>query len=243
LDVGWRLGPEKAYVSLELRMLALAKGVTARWQNGRLRFYLLIVVGFLVTAVWLAMARAGGDVVIELVGDVDVLGLAVAVAIVAGALTAARSRSRLGAVTALGVVGYGIALVFVLYSAPDLAMAQILVETLTVVLFVLVFFHMPKFGRDAGRATQLRDAALAAAGGTLLTLFILIATSTPDDPISRFFSENAQPLAKGRNVVNTIIVDFRALDTLGEVAVLAIAAFGVLALLQARARGRGDEDR
>jgi multicomponent Na+:H+ antiporter subunit A len=239
LDVGWHIGPEKAYVSLERRMLAAARWTTDRLQNGSLRFYLLVVVGTLVTLVWLAIARAGGDVALRVDGEVDIIGLAVAAIIVAGALAAARSRSRLGAVTALGVVGYGVALVYVLYSAPDLAMAQILVETLTVLLFVLVFYHMPRFGPDTGPATRLRDALVAAAGGTLLTLFILVATSTPDDPIGAFFSEAAQPLAKGRNVVNTIIVDFRALDTLGEVAVLGIAAFGVLALLKLRARRRG----
>jgi multicomponent Na+:H+ antiporter subunit A len=117
-------------------------------------------------------------------------------------------------------------------------MAQILVETLTVLLFVLVFYHMPGFGPDTGPATRLRDAFVAAAAGALVTLFILMAVSTPDDPIGAFFSEAAQPLAKGRNVVNTIIVDFRALDTLGEAAVLGIAAFGVLALLKLRARRR-----
>ena len=237
LDVGWHIGPEKAYVSLELRMLALARWTTDRLQNGRLRFYLLVVVGTLVTIVWLATARAGGTLAIRLDGDVDLIGLAVATIIVAGALAAARSRSRLGAVTALGLVGYGMALVYVLFSAPDLAMAQILMETLTVLLFVLVFYHMPRFGPDTGRTTRLRDALVGRRGGAPDALHP-IATSTPDDPIGAFFSEAAQPLAKGRNVVNTIIVDFRALDTLGEIAVLGIAAFGVLALLKLRARRR-----
>jgi multicomponent Na+:H+ antiporter subunit A len=193
-----------------------------------------VVVSTLVGFVWLVIAGSGVVPIITLDLDVDIIGLAVAAVIIAGAVTAARSRSRLGAVTALGLVGYGIALVYVLYSAPDLAMAQILVETLTVLLFVLVFYHMPRFGTDASRASRLRDAAIATAGGALLTLFILIAVGAADDPISTFFMENTQPLAKGRNVVNTIIVDFRALDTLAEVTVLAMAAFGVLALLKVR---------
>jgi multicomponent Na+:H+ antiporter subunit A len=151
---------------------------------------------------------------------------------------AVTSRSRLGAVTALGVVGYGIALVYLLFSAPDLALAQILVETLTVLLFVLVFYHMPTFGADTSRNSRLRDGAIAIAGGVLVTSLVLAATGTDAESVSRFFMEASQPLAKGYNVVNTIIVDFRALDTLGEIAVLGIAGFGVYALLKLRARDR-----
>ncbi len=241
--MGHRVGPEKGYVALERAMLAFSRWSTARLQNGRLRFYLLVVVSTLVAFTWLIVAFSGAIPVITLDLDVDIIGLSVATIISAGALTAARSRSRLGAVTALALVGYGIALVYVLYSAPDLALAQILVETLTVLLFVLVFYHMPRFGADATRASRVRDAAIATAGGALLTFFILIAVSAPGDPISTFFMENTQPLAKGRNVVNTIIVDFRALDTLAEVTVLAVAAFGVLALLKARARSRQERRR
>ena len=135
------------------------------------------------------------------------------------------------------MVGYGIALVYLLFSAPDLAIAQILVETLTVLLFVLVFYHMPRFGADTERASRLRDGAIAIAAGVLMTLFVLAASGTATDPVSDASScENSLPLAKGQNVVNTIIVDFRSLDTLAEVAVLAIAGFGVYALLKLRAR-------
>jgi multicomponent Na+:H+ antiporter subunit A len=140
------------------------------------------------------------------------------------------------------VVGYGIALVYLLFSAPDLAIAQILVETLTVLLFVLVFYHMPKFGLEAARGSKLRDATVAVAAGVLMTLFVLVAAGTVTDPVSTYFNENSQPLAKGQNVVNTIIVDFRSLDTLAEVAVLAIAGFGVYALLKLRTRQRSVDE-
>ncbi|MGD8683884.1 MAG: hypothetical protein PVG27_08045, partial [Chloroflexota bacterium] len=82
----------------------------------------------------------------------------------------------------------------------------------------------------------------ATAAGVLMAVFVLVAAGTPTEPISDWFLENSQPLAKGRNVVNTIIVDFRALDTLGEVFVLAVAGFGVFALLKLRARRRGEGD-
>ncbi len=241
IDLGYRIGPEKVYVLLELAMLSTAKRVTAWLQNGHLRFYLFVVVTTLVVLVWLVLLYAGGVPAIELDRDVYPWEAIIAALIVGGAAVAVTSRSRLGVVTALGVVGYSIALVYLLFSAPDLAIAQILVETLTVLLFVLVFYHMPRFGAETARSSRLRDGAIAALAGSLVTIFVLIASGTVTDPISVFFLENSQPLAKGQNVVNTIIVDFRALDTLAEVAVLAIAGFGVYALLKLRSRRQSEE--
>ena len=191
------------------RCSASPSGFTGFLQNGQLRLYLLIVVATLVALVWLILLCAGGLPTLELDGDIYPWEAIIAALIAGGAAVAVTSRSRLGAVTALGVVGYGIALVYVLFSAPDLAIAQILVETLTVLLFVLVFYHMPKFGADTARGSRLRDGAIAIAAGVLVTLFVLAATARVTDPVSTFFVENSQPLAKGQNVVNTIIVDFR----------------------------------
>ncbi len=241
VDWGHRIGPEKAYVLMELKMLSFTKRFTAITQHGKLRLYLLIVVATMAALVWLVLLYAGGLPTIELEWDLYPWEAIIAALIAGGAGVAVTARSRLGAVTALGVVGYGIALVYVLFSAPDLAIAQILVESLTVLLFVLAFYHMPKFGVEAGRGSRLRDAAVATAAGVLVTLFVLAASGTMTEPVSTWFNENSYPLAKGQNVVNTIIVDFRSLDTLAEVAVLAIAGFGVYALLKLRTRTRDAE--
>jgi multicomponent Na+:H+ antiporter subunit A len=240
VDVGYRIGPEKAYVVLELGMLSLVKRVTATLQNGKLRLYLLIVVTTLAGLVWLILLWAGALPSPDLEWDIYPWEALIAALIVGAAAVVVTTRSRLGAVTALGVVGYGLALVYLLFSAPDLAIAQILVETLTILLFVLVFYHMPKFGVETARSSRLRDAVIAIAAGSLVTVFVLAATGTVTEPVSQFFMENSEPLAKGHNVVNTIIVDFRSLDTLAEVAVLAIAGFGVYALLKLRARRGGE---
>jgi multicomponent Na+:H+ antiporter subunit A len=238
VDIGYRIGPEKFYVVSELAMLNFAKRLTGTLQDGRLRRYLLIVVSTLVALVWLVLLWADGLPSYEFDGDIYIWEAIIAALIAGGAVFAATSRSRLGAVTGLGVVGYGIALIYLLFSAPDLALAQILVETLTVLLFVLVFYHMPKFGADTKRGSKLRDGAIAIAAGVLMTVFVLAAAGTSPDAVGDWFSEHSLPDAKGQNVVNTIIVDFRALDTLAEVAVLAIAGFGVYALLKLRARKR-----
>jgi multicomponent Na+:H+ antiporter subunit A len=242
IDLGYRIGPEKLYVLLEVGMLHSVKRLTALIQNGRLRLYLLTVVATLVALVWLIVAWSGGMQWPELERDLYVWEALIAALIVGGAAVAVTTRSRLGAVTALGAVGYGIALVYLLFSAPDLAIAQILVETLTVLLFVLVFWHMPRFGVETARGSKVRDAIIAISAGVLVSGFVLAATGNRTDPVGDWFLQNSQPLAKGQNVVNTIIVDFRALDTLGEVFVLAVAGFGVFALLKLRARRRGAGD-
>ncbi|CAN5734585.1 putative monovalent cation/H+ antiporter subunit A [soil metagenome] len=238
LDLGHRVGSEKAYVVIERGLEATAARVTGTLQNGRLRIYLLVVVTTLLVLEWPILIARGGLPRLELSGDVFIWELGVAGAIVSGAIMVVRSESRLSAVTALGIVGYGIAITYLLFGAPDLAMAQILVETLTLLVFVLVFYHLPRMSAVSARASRLRDAAIALASGALLTVFILAVSSGPSDPISSFFEVASQPLAHGRNVVNVILVDFRGLDTLGEVTVLAVAAFGVFSLLKLRARDR-----
>ncbi len=241
---GWgdRIGPEKVYVLLELRMLSFTKRFTAFAQNGKLRLYLLTVVTTMAVLVWLVLLYAGGLPTLHVEWDLYPWEAIIAGLIAGGAAVAVTTHSRLGAVTALGVVGYGIALVYLLFSAPDLAIAQILVETLTVLLFVLAFYHMPRFGVEAARRSRVRDAVVAITAGVLMTTFVLAATGTITDPVSTFFNESSYPLAKGQNVVNTIIVDFRSLDTLAEVAVLAIAGFGVYALLKLRIRQRAADE-
>jgi multicomponent Na+:H+ antiporter subunit A len=164
----------------------------------------------------------------------------VAALVLGAGVAAAIARSRLRAVLALGAAGYGVALIFVLFGAPDLAMTQVLVETLTVILVVAVFRHLPVTAPRTSSWSRARHALLASSVGltmTVLTWSVLAAHG--DRPLTEFFLDVSRPLAEGRNVVNTILVDFRALDTLGEIAVLAIAAIGVIALLRLRPRAEG----
>jgi multicomponent Na+:H+ antiporter subunit A len=145
----------------------------------------------------------------------------------------------LSAVAALGVVGYGIALIYLLFGAPDLAMTQLLIESLTVILFVLAFYHLPRFAQLSSTRTRWRDAVISLLAGGLITLLVLSAIGVQLSPsISDYFVEVALSQAHGRNIDNVILVDFRGLDTLGEVTVLGIAAIGVYALLKLKKIGR-----
>jgi multicomponent Na+:H+ antiporter subunit A len=151
-----------------------------------------------------------------------------------GLILVRRSRQRfpghgLGAVAALGAAGYGVALIYLLFGAPDLAMTQFLIESLTVILFVLAFYHLPHFAQLTPRRSRLRDLLVALLAGGLMTALVLSAVGVQLYPsIADYFVENALPLAHGRNIVNVILVDFRGIDTLGEITVLGIAATGFM---------------
>jgi multicomponent Na+:H+ antiporter subunit A len=153
--------------------------------------------------------------------------------IVLAIFTAVRSRSRLAAVAAVGMVGFGLAVIYLLYGAPDLAMIQFAIETLTVILLVLVIYRFPRFTRLTSPPARLFDIFIALAGGCLMAILTLVVTSYPQNlQVTPFYAENSLALARGRNVVNVILVDFRGLDTLGEITVLSTAAVGVYALLR-----------
>ena len=165
--------------------------------------------------------------------DIRFYEVAFGVFIVGAAFVATVTRSRLGTVASLGVVGYGVSLIYVLFGAPDLAMTQFLIESLTVILFVLAFYHLPQFTQLSSRGSRVRDLLIALLAGGLMTALVLSATGILYYPsISDYLVRNALPLGHGRNIVNVILVDFRAFDTMGEITVLGIAAIGVYVLLK-----------
>jgi len=154
----------------------------------------------------------------------------------AGVLGVTQSRSRIGAVAGLGLVGFLVAGWFVLHGAPDLALTQLLVESLTVALVVVVFRRLPDTFAAGGRLRHGAAGAIAVTVGAILagTTWLTVGRRGRSDIGDRFL-DRAEDLTGGRNVVNTILVDFRALDTLGEVGVLALAAAGIFALVRAPA--------
>lgn len=204
-------------------------------QHGYLRYYLITIIVAVVGITAGGLLRWGGSSLPNLSLDLRFYELGIAVIIVLAGGMAVLSRSRLGAVAALGVAGYGVASIYLLFGAPDLAMTQFLIESLTVILFVLAFYHLPNFAQLTPKRERLRDVGIALITGSLMTTFVFVASGIQIHPsISQFFVENSLPLAHGRNIVNVILVDFRGLDTLGEITVLGIAGLGVFALLKLR---------
>jgi multicomponent Na+:H+ antiporter subunit A len=163
--------------------------------------------------------------------------------IIGGAIAAAVARSTMSAVLSLGAVGYGVAMMFLAFGAPDLAMTQFSVETLTVLIYVLVFRHFRQLGALSPRLVRVRDGLIATGIGIFISgLLVSIATTETAPQLREYFAEFGPTLGHGRNIVNVILVDFRAFDTLGEVTVLATAALGVRGLLRFAAEGRHGQE-
>ncbi|MCG8606114.1 putative monovalent cation/H+ antiporter subunit A [bacterium] len=236
-----RIGPENLYRWTINGLMAVATAQTRFLQNGYLRYYLITILSVTSLLVGYKLLRLQGFNIPIDFSNVHFYEAALGILILSAAVTAVIIRSRLGAVAALGVVGYGVALIFIFYGAPDLAITQILVETLMVILFVLVIYHLPRFSKMTSGKARWRDLCLSVAAGGVISALVLKAVDLQFHPtISSYFAENSVPLGHGRNVVNVILVDFRALDTLGEITVLAAAALGVYALLRLRlAKARG----
>lgn len=202
--------------------------------NGYLRIYLLVIITFMTVIVgYRLLDLVPLQVNTKDLSEFRLYELVVVLATVAATITAVMTHSRLTAIASLGIIGFCISLIFIFYGAPDLAMTQFTIDILTVVLFVLVLFKLPGYIKKSKRIIQVRDGIVSGAFGTLIALITLQALVSPaSKDISMFYARNAYILAKGKNVVNVILVDFRGFDTLVETIVLSIAAIGVYGLLK-----------
>ncbi|SBT53451.1 Na+/H+ antiporter subunit A [Micromonospora auratinigra] len=164
--------------------------------------------------------------------------LLVCLVIAVAALLAVGARRRLTAMLLVGVTGYGTAMMFVLYGAPDLALTQFLVETATIAVFVLVLRRLPErfSARPLRRSRWVRRGIGVAAGLVLAGLALAASGARRVPSISAAFPELAVAQGYGRNVVNVTLVDIRAWDTMGEIAVLVVTATGVASLIFERSR-------
>ena len=233
------LGTERLYTLSMAGLDAISRRTAPVLQSASLRSYVLTVVLTGVAFVATGLAIGGLLPTVSRWTPIEPHEGAVALLIVAAAVLAAIARSKIIAALSLGTVGYGLALIYALFGAPDLAMTQFAVETLTVVIFVLVFYQLRGFGDLSSRMVKTRDALVAAAAGTIIaTLVLFIGASGTTSRLSPYFVDSALPLAHGRNVVNVILVDFRGFDTLGEITVLVTVAIGVRALLLIRRERR-----
>jgi multicomponent Na+:H+ antiporter subunit A len=232
-------GGATAYL-LALRGLnAVADRVTGAVQNGSLPIYagvILMTAATLPSVVLLTDTEwPGWPALVDSPAHVPL------VAIILGcALGAAFVRRRFAAALLLGTVGYAMAGLFVVQGAPDLALTQATIETLSTVLFVLVLRRLPdQFEHQplrVGRSLRIVVAGLVAV--VVFAFGVIAAANRTAPPVSAEMVERALPDGGGRNVVNVILVDFRGFDTLGEITVLVAAAVGAVALARAGRRPR-----
>jgi multicomponent Na+:H+ antiporter subunit A len=238
LQLGGRVPSGDAAFLAILRVVAsTARRVTGVVQNGSLPVYAGVILltaaalpagAFVWHGTWSGWPRFGSP------AEVAIVAL-----LLVAATGAAATRRRFSAAVLLGAVGYAMAGLFALSGAPDLALTQAVVETLSTVVFVLVLRRLPtRFERQS--TSRRRTVRVLIAGGVAATVFafaLIAGGAGSPTAISNEMVARSVPDGHGRNVVNVILVDFRGLDTLGEISVLAVAAIGVVALARAGRRG------
>ena len=221
-----------------------SRRVTGAVQSGSLPVYAGIILATAailpITVLATSWSWTGWPAGIGPVADVPIATL-----LIVAAIGAATIRRRFSAAMLLGAAGYAMAGLFVAYGAPDLALTQAVVETLSTVLFVLVLRRLPpRFERQSSPRRRVLRIAIAGVVGAMVFVFAIAAAGVDNhDRLAREVVNHAVPDGGGRNVVNVMLVDFRGFDTLGEITVLVAASIGAVALARVghrAARQRGE---
>jgi len=235
-------GPGRVFERGLYETAQFSQGITRLFQNGQFRWYLFATFTAIIILVGGALGVEASLQWPSFEGDVQYYEAALAGLIVLAALVAVRTQDRFVAILALSVGGYGVALLYLLFGAPDLAMTQFAIETLTLILLVIVIIHLPGIQGKEPLGVRLRDGVVAVGCGALLTAIMSVIVNIPlDRRVSEFLAQNSYTEAQGHNIVNVILVDFRGVDTMGEITVLTIAAIGVYVLMRMpRQKSRDD---
>ena len=231
-------GPDNFFDTFIEWLIRISVRITRNLQNGNMEVYLGATFVAISAALLLPMSLLDEMPKMPSIPDMHyyewgVLGLALV-----GLYALLIARTRLTAIISLGIQGFAVALIFLLFGAPDLGFTQFMVETLSVVIIALVMNHLSLVERDRRPRTEvLIDATVAIFVGAGFGLLLMSVTQGAFDPhLSEFFTDYSRTIAHGRNIVNVIIVDFRGLDTLGEIAVVMVAALSVFALTRGTAK-------
>ncbi|UXT48281.1 putative monovalent cation/H+ antiporter subunit A [Agrobacterium tumefaciens] len=230
-------GPDRGFDVFIEALVKISFHVTRIIQPGRLEFYVTATFA-VIAAVLLAPLFLYGELpaVPSWPRDMQIHELTFIAIAVAGLVAVLTASSRLTAIIALGIQGFAVAVIFLLFGAPDLSFTQFMVETLSVVILTLVMTRLRLSPSDhRGFGQKLLDSTIAIACGTGFALFLMRATQASfDNRLTDFYNTYSKVIAHGANVVNVIIVDFRGTDTLGEIAVVMITGLAILALIRIR---------
>ena len=231
--------------NLEYLVKGSAK-ITNLHMNGRLRDYLSIILIFMVTILTYTGWRTGAFHVSSIeTADIPYYMWILAGIVIAATIYILRINNRITFVIIMGIIGFLVSLFYVLLNAPDLALTQLLVETVTVILFMVAFYHLPEFSKNMGTLRlNKKNLLISIAVGILVPAVAISAYGLGNaagfSRIAEYFTENAKTLGGGYNVVNVILVDFRGMDTMLEILVLGIVALAVVAMIKLRFKGGED---
>ncbi|KKB11639.1 monovalent cation/H+ antiporter subunit A [Devosia geojensis] len=253
LETGFGWTFDKGFDAAMFGLIRLSGAATRFLHHGRLELYLVVFFALFAIALIVPLVSLGGlETLAPAVSlgqwaatgwswsDLAIYEWAVVALAIIGLVVLVAAQNRLVAIVSLGVQGIAVALLFLLFGAPDLAFTQFMVEILSVVILTLVMTRLKLDERDRRPFEDaMRDgtvAVLCGAGVTLLLSTIL--TGTLDTRLSDFFLATSVPIAHGHNIVNVILVDYRGFDTLGEISVVMAAGIAILALIRGQRGGR-----
>lgn len=240
LKVNWKLNlsflkplqPSKIYDYSFDGLIVFGQWQTRRIQTGYLRNYAMVTLSvILILTGFTFFYKAGIRIDTESL-DIYIFELVLGLIVLLALGFTLFTSSNISALLSLSVVGIAISIIFMEAGAPDLAITFFLIDALTITIFVLILHKLPKKMLRKKNFDRFRDGFIAIGTGLLVTLILFSLTYNPlNSKLKEFYAENSYSAAKGKNMVNVILVDFRVLDTLGEICVLAIAALGVFALV------------
>jgi multisubunit Na+/H+ antiporter MnhB subunit len=233
-------------------IVRIAEGYSTRWQNGSLRWYLSATV--LALPALCVYALHVGDLswrnVTANLTDMPWYGFLLCILLAIATMAAVQARTRLAAAITTTAIGFLVSMIFVVYRSPDILLTQILIETVSTIFVLLVLIFLPPFRpSDMPPISRLVNIAISAAFGLTITLLLLLSMTPgfrePDNISVRPGGLLSLALAEGggRNAVNVIIVDIRAMDTNGEITVLVVVGLCVYGLLRSRRKSERQSER
>lgn len=218
----------------------ISNKITQSYMTGFVRSYLMYIFAFFIIITALTLFTHPVSFVFDNISSIRPYELILIALILISTFCIVLAKSRLFSIIMLASVGYSVALFFVFFGAPDLALTQLSIETISTALFLLCFYHLPKMSRhDENRKFKLGNFIISICVGIGVIILGLIAYGNRHfDSISQYYKDNVYDLAAGKNMVNVILVDFRGFDTLFESAVLGIAGLGIYTLIKLRDKGK-----
>jgi multicomponent Na+:H+ antiporter subunit A len=232
--IGW--GPDRGFDQVIAGIVTLSTRLTRTVQGGRLDVYMTMTFLFAALAILVPLISTGNWPAAISWPSFRFYEWGVLLIAASGLYAVLVARTRLTAIVSLGIQGFAVALIFMLFGAPDLSFTQFMVETLSVVILALVMTRLNLQPRDhRPMVPRLLHGAIAAAVGFGFAALLIRITQLPfDRSLSDFFEAYSRTIAHGRNIVNVILVDFRGFDTFGEITVVMLAGLCVLALIRVR---------
>ncbi len=218
----------------------ISNKITQSYMTGFIRSYLMYIFAFFIIMTALTLFTHPVSVAFDNISEIRPYEVILMGLILVSTFCIVLAKSRLFSIIMLAAVGYSVALFFVFFGAPDLALTQLSIETISTALFLLCFYHLPKMSRhDENRNFKIGNLIISICVGIgVITIGLISYGNRHFDSISQYYIDNVYDLAAGKNMVNVILVDFRGFDTLFESAVLGIAGLGIYTLVKLRDKGK-----